>query len=391
MDLLKSALSFETTAVLLLFAGNVKAIPGFSIPVDLTALFFCLAVVEAAWILARRGFCVRRRTLTLTVLALAFALWVVASLAWTPGSVYANKKAFYTVFLSIGSLILAAVVIAPEHERLQRFCICLTIFSSYMCARALTVLIQGGTTSSIVLEGANYLSLGRIVGMGLICLIALQSPTHLAEEILNTVAIVAHCIVLLSGGGRGPLIALAAALVVYAVTRRDAMRRVTRLLATLAAGTYAAFRLSSMQLPSTLRRMLLLLANDTRSIDWRETSYRQSLEIWVSKPLIGHGIGSWPILTGQGDVRSYTHDIILEVLSELGIVGLVLLLLPLAVAVRYGIRDIRVSKDRLASLTLALLVFTFANAMVSGDLHDNRPLFLCIGLMAGAVQRKETD
>ena len=84
---------------------------------------------------------------------------------------------------------------------------------------------------------------------------------------------------------------------------------------------------------------------------------------------------------GIGDKREYPHDIFLETVSESGFIGLLLLLGCFWVALHtFGFNEL--SQDRAKLLVLMLLANTFFNALVSGDLNDNRLLFASIGLMA---------
>ncbi|MDA1192877.1 MAG: hypothetical protein O3A46_14480, partial [Candidatus Poribacteria bacterium] len=72
---------------------------------------------------------------------------------------------------------------------------------------------------------------------------------------------------------------------------------------------------------------------------------------------------------------------ILEILVETGLIGLVLFLLLLLYGRRClgGFAQIRNDPRRI--LIALFLVNTFINAMISGDLLDNRMMFAMIGLM----------
>ena len=46
------------------------------------------------------------------------------------------------------------------------------------------------------------------------------------------------------------------------------------------------------------------------SITSRLNYYSIALELFSNNPIWGYGIGSWPILIGVGDIRSYPHNIL---------------------------------------------------------------------------------
>jgi O-antigen ligase len=117
--------------------------------------------------------------------------------------------------------------------------------------------------------------------------------------------------------------------------------------------------------------------------------YTAAVHLWATSPVFGHGIGSWPVLAGYGDQRAYPHNILLEIAVELGLVGLVLFVGLLAFALRALGPWHLVRQDPIRVLILMLFASMFINALVSGDLSYNRPLFAVLGLMA--VAGKEQD
>ena len=57
--------------------------------------------------------------------------------------------------------------------------------------------------------------------------------------------------------------------------------------------------------------------------------FSQSIQLWtndINTILFGGGVKSYPIFTYQNEFGVYPHNIFLEILSELGIVGLIIFL-----------------------------------------------------------------
>ena len=59
----------------------------------------------------------------------------------------------------------------------------------------------------------------------------------------------------------------------------------------------------------------------------REYLMPKALQIWLEYPILGIGVGDFSIAAGLGDLSEYPHNIFLEILSETGMVGLVLFVL----------------------------------------------------------------
>ena len=107
-----------------------------------------------------------------------------------------------------------------------------------------------------------------------------------------------------------------------------------------------------------------------------------AVDTWQTAPIHGHGMGSFALLVRGVDTRVYPHNILLETSAELGTIGAILLIM---LFVYPGLRLLRGSLSTRRPetvLILAILAYTGANAMISGDLGSSRLLFVTIGLAA---------
>ena len=77
----------------------------------------------------------------------------------------------------------------------------------------------------------------------------------------------------------------------------------------------------------------------------------------------------------------YPHNMILEVLSEFGVVGFFLWAAPFLYAFWQFFRGSDPRHDPWAMLALMLLANALINAMVTGDLTDNRAVFAFLGFL----------
>jgi len=395
MTMLRALLSFETVFVLFLFAGVFKADPRFAwVPVDLTALFMAMSVVAGCWVVGRRGLrlpVVGARTVLLFAL---FAAYMGASLAWSAGPTYGGSKALYTATLVLWALAGAALVIAPDPRRVRRFLGLLGAFSVWIALESVLALSRAGIGGNLSALGGLYLGLGRVLGTGAVVFLAFgllgdgSRRGHVGWLLLAT-ALVG---VMLLVGGRGPLLGVALAggtLVVLGWRRSDRHIFAVRVRSLVLGGCLATAGIVIGVLASqgstavaAIRRLGALFdAVAGSSTAERLHYFASAMELWTTSPVLGHGVGSWPALAYSLDVRGYPHNLVLETLAELGLVGL-LLLLAVTISAISGFRFRQAHRLRPTPVLLLMLLINVGfNAMVSGDLPDNRFLFTVLGLM----------
>jgi O-antigen ligase len=400
-------LSFESVFVLFLFAGLFKTDVRFSwIPFDLTAFLFGLSVLAASFVVIRKDFRFEAKTVTLAFLGVAFVVYADASLIWTSGEVYASTKALYISTLVFWCLCGTSLIIAAEPRRVRRFLIFLSVFSLWVTYECVKTYIGGGGegfVNALVEEDtkSGYLGLGRLVGLGAVTILGyfLFYAKKAVRKALSLLVFFTMCFVLMVLGGRGPLIATASTLLVssiwgwsaIAIFRGSITKRFVPLglvVAVLGFGVW--YMLISDQATQSLARVILVFRDGGLYSTDRPALFDAAVRFWAESPIIGNGIGSFPIQSDFADMRLYPHNIILEVLSELGIIGLVLLL-ALFVFVMRGLKIKGLQKDPVKIIVLMLLLNSVVNAMFSGDISDNRVVFVMLALTAFSGREKSYD
>lgn len=129
-----------------------------------------------------------------------------------------------------------------------------------------------------------------------------------------------------------------------------------------------------------------------RVIIWKDT-----LGMIQEHPVLGIGTGSFHTVVPYkpDEPYRYPHNLILEVIVEQGIPGFLLWLgfgvITVVLCFRGMVRQTR--GQRLYLISLAILVFGMANAMLSGDITDNPNIFVAAGLAWSAhlLERRETS
>jgi O-antigen ligase len=108
--------------------------------------------------------------------------------------------------------------------------------------------------------------------------------------------------------------------------------------------------------------------------------YTRTLAALPDHLWLGQGIGSWSTFYYGRDMRGYPHNLLLETMFEEGVVGAVLFLLFLSF-LAIAIRRMLLVTDFHYGVLAGLLVFCVSVSMFSGDLDDNRTLWLWSGII----------
>lgn len=382
--------SFEVLFVAFLFAGQYKTDPRLAfLPVDLTLLFFLLSVFFGGLILFKRLRFPRNAIPFLSFFAL-FCAYSLLSTFWSPSIVYAREKTLKIITLVGWSLIAPLIVIGENHKRLERLKISLLLIAVWMALEGL-VIVASGASGFLQVTGSNYLGLGRILGIGLVVALArgkgIQRSTK--EKYFYLCIILLFLFIMLKGGGRGPLLALFGGWFITALVNMNLSSFFSRLHLSRRFLTKCALVLclalavmSNLELlantSQTVSRIKILFSSEGYGIsgDSRLQHWKNATALWTRNPIIGYGIGSWPILNDTDDRRSYPHNIVMEILVEMGMIGL----LPFLLLFFSALKNTRKASKSDAFFLQMLLFVSLLNAMVSGDIPDNRFLFTAIGL-----------
>jgi len=394
-------ISFELLFVLYLMAGMYKADPRFAffenfIKIDITVFFLLLSVYIGGIIflinlLKKKN--ISRYSLTYVCLYLTFSAFVLFSLFYTPGVKYATDKAFRILILT-GWASIGSTIIISDREGIQRFFIIfilLGILISIDCINNyFTMITVMGYLARVGGAGAGYLGTGQVAGISfLLLLIQMLGIRNVSYKILSFPFLVILLTALLVSGGRGPVFATLIGFItliflsfrlrcskIYLQKRYKFLSFILMILIIL---IIVLARMGYFEILER-RTSLLLSQEGEESAQVRFEHYRRALIIWSMHPLVGAGIGSFPVLIGLGDIRGYPHNLIIESLCELGIVGLILLAL-LIIYPLYLISKVHYRDDPLGLSILIVFIIMLVNSMFSGDINDNRLLFTFAGFL----------
>ena len=395
--------SFETAFLLFIFASVYTADPRLAwFPGDMTLFFFGFSVAIGSVPLLR-GSLLYFPGIKAVWAGVTLVLWIAASQAWSPSHAYATEKVIAVVGGNLWCLTATALIIASSRVRVWRFLVLLLIFGVVL---AVDFAINADFSAGIPRDErslTNYLLIGRLVGLAALIAFALwlRSPPRSARGVILLVCFAVCGYALLKGGGRNPMIAVVVGMLIPLLLSfrlpRGQLIISRRILASLGligalALVVAALAISDVNSLRTLQRFDTLVSKieSGEEANPRTKFWRRAMDYWADSPLVGHGVGAWPVLYMGRDQRHYPHNIILELLVETGLVGLVLFTaLVLVLAQRAPLRRLR--EDPALMLAFMLCTNAFVNSMTTGDLADNRNLFAMLGLLAMRLPNSPAD
>lgn len=378
---------------ILLTAGFIKGDPRFEfLPIDLTAFGAALTFAAVTWTIVYRRLRVPQG---LVVPALLFAAFL-PGVFLTGNSDYAVEKVL-KLFSITALCMIAPAVLFRRSRHIRNFVLVLYAIAGLIVLDTLVSFFFGADVARLAGGGTNAIGLGRLSGFVFVGAFVLWLRTA-STSALGIMA--GSAFALVGSGSRGPLLfaGLTAALLLTLRSMRGKVPvRAAVAVLLLVIGASSALATAP---PAAVARIQSAVRGEADSSvrgrlrsyseTWREVAVTPQGAGWAG---FGERVGMW---TDTG--RPYPHNIFLEVALEGGwIAGA-----ALVVVFGFAFRRLR-SAARIGSwaqlVAFSGLVFFGLNALVSGDINDNRILFAFLGLawapglsttLAGSAPREVT-
>jgi capsular exopolysaccharide synthesis family protein len=364
----------------LVLSGSFKDLEVLDVlPADATLLLAAVVAVLVALRLVSDP--VPRAAHTVIV---GFLLLVPAAFLTAPTEYGADKelRLFTLTFLSM----FAPVVLIRDRSDVRRHVLALAGVAALVAAVALVDPQPSSDYEGapVATESAGTIGLG--IAAAVVVVIATMGVIwRTAPWQVALPAAAASVYVLLQSGSRGPLLATVLAVLAgaFLVRVRPALGRAVAVASLVGVGLLAAFRMAPLYARD---RIIDLLTGETAgSVDNRVRLIDDALDVVDRNPW-GVGWGGFEAETFAA--YRYPHNLPLEVLAE---AGLLFGTLFLGWLVLCFVRAHRATVDPTGGTVFALLVFAFAEAMVSGDLNDNRLAFYVLGIAVAAASLPGAD
>ena len=244
----------------------------------------------------------------------------------------------------------------------------------------------------ISIPGANPIQVSRYLAIGAAMMIALLIRNRPSESLHYFAILFVILLSIILSGSRGPLVSIIIGSIVYAILyERKHSSRIFGY-GILAIGTIITLLLF---LPESLTQRffdisqgsVIMTQQGVRRISTIATRYEfwsMSIQAWFSSItsfFIGLGAGGFSSLFIWRDWHWYPHNLFFEIIAELGLIGLVigvLFIIKSYQIINKGIQ--RGSFTDHSALWVAGTVVMFIAAQFSGDINDNRILWMFIGI-----------
>ncbi len=310
-----------------------------------------------------------------TLVGLAMAIWTVVNFTmFSLGNNLALTKLGLMAFLMVIPLIAGQFITERELRRFYWLCIGLVLIGTVLTLHNLLLADPSGTDRISVTE--NISPLGFAYSAGLVALMSLgllgSGGVTTVKKLLLGTQLAGTAIVIVASGSRGPLLALAVGIAVL-LFRTSWRTRTYYLVATVVLVIIAWWTLSLV--PDIVYARWSLVASAATSGGLGSAFdqscariWRLSLSAWQTAPLFGIGLGNF-LGFGQ-EIANFSHNFIIETLTELGLVGLSILSIFLWIVGGRAIRMLRQRDTSVIRLSLvAALAYTLVSMTFSGQLH----------------------
>jgi O-antigen ligase len=380
----------EVTLGLYANAGLFKGDARLSSLASLADMTLTLGAVLAATVAYR--LVLRRERITWCremSLALVFSSVVLMGLVYTPAGSYGTDKALRFVLLTLLAFF-TPLVVMKSYRSIWLFFLGWLGVATLLLMDALGKLGTGQRLSGF---GGTNIGVSRTIGAAVIILLfyVWMNRVSLSRRVLAALGVGLMGLVMVGSGSRGPLLMLGGAvLLTLGISIAKPGHRLRSLLTIGIIAFVALGILSSGLIPAASLERFDSLINESdtdTSAQARRLVMDQAWQLFTTSPLVGHGTGSVSAF-GAGQEQVYPHNILLELAAETGLVGLGLYLTIVSMVLwRLLSRLSNASAQQPLWLTLlALVLFALLNAMVSGDLSDNRDMWLFAGIALAATE-----
>ncbi len=326
------------------------------------------------------------RQLSQILAFLVFASLVAVSYSYTSAPDYGGSKLLR--FLLIGTLLfISPFFILFTEDDFRRFA---RLFIGFSAVTAIQLIANLETRSQDADNDITRIGAGWLMGMAILVLLFYPlSRTRSRQRAFLIFLLPLFIGGLMASAARGPMVAVSiASLIGMAVLMKEGQLRITTALFMLfflvfgLGGAYLVLRqtdLGKYTAKAGELETLFTEGSSTGSAGKRVDFYKATLEAIPKQPLLGTGVGSWSEFYFGNDQRNYPHNLFMEIAFEEGLVGLAAFLVLLALVGSAIVRMVGASRSHFIVLGL-LVLYCVIISMFSGDLDDNRLLWLWMGV-----------
>ena len=359
--------------VALLFSGLFK---GFVLSLfDPTPVLFLISLILMFFSAAKKNSYILSNLIFITI-ALFFIWATISLLVSISDEIYLTK--YFQLILTIFSFFYPVVVFDVDLIGLfKKYCFGFLL----ICLLILTVIyikFNFSFAPFFMLNTTSYLVISSFLVLNLFLLISKNKPFYLIIKGYTL-------FVLLLMGGRGPILFLILIIFMDYFFIKLNIKKIIFAIAVIVVGILAITYLTESDIIGknrTVERFTVLGTNKDKSSQERLFLWKSAITYFQDNPLIGIGIGSFGNRLYNKEKKEHPHNIFLESLVELGLVGFFLLLAFMLMylsaiyrLIKYHYSIFLDNKD-----VIYASLFLFLESQKSTSLYESRILFAFIGV-----------
>ncbi|GAB6614595.1 hypothetical protein bcgnr5406_27960 [Bacillus cereus] len=353
-------------AVLFIYSYVLEAI--FFTDFDLTIPFFLICIILICANIIYSSKIIRLNSTDWLIIILVIYIYIHSIFISSP--IIASK----IVIGAIAAYFLGRYIIVNA-EFYKTFHLSVNVASWMMIIALIVQYINSDTRYRVVIGDTHPVALGELIGIFVITNFFNASKAQ--KPIFSYVnAIIGLFVMFVILGSRGAVISTVCSILLIYVLKANIKKKFLILVTSIVAGCSYLFLFTTdsvlvKEFPSLYRFTLEGMLNDpslTGSYQYigRRDVYTQSIEFFKENPILGKGLGS-----------VYSHNIMLEFASTLGIVGLVIFLVILLLLTIKATKVLRSGEYLLVALFLQSLIYRQS----SFSLEHGKSLFFFGGLL----------
>ena len=371
-----------------IYKGYIKSMDVFPNFFDLTVFFGLIVGISIIFSVLKNKIKIPKIPSKFFIPYFILIIIMLGSLLYTQAPIYGRDK-FLRFFIITTMAMFAPLFLFKGRKNLHRFFYTLIVISSMMAIDS--IVNNLGIFGFHKIIYSNYISLGRIN-----LLVSLIIIFYFMENSKNTTIkfgwsalIFINIFGAFSDRGRMPVLSFIGTLLLLGIfllipllnRRFHNKEKIIKKICFILLIVLVLFIFFHEQFSALSTRMLLLTQGGGSSFLTRIDLCKSSLKAFYENPIIGLGIGGFSIYYFGVDCRLYPHNMILEIGSELGILGLTSYFFLLVFCLAYLLDLLKkyTRKGKYYFLLIAILatfIFMFLNTMISGDINDNRLFFV---------------
>lgn len=376
-----------------LYKGYIKSIDVFPDFFDITVFFGLIVGISIIFNILKDRIKIPRISSKFFVPYFILAMLMLSSLLYTKAPIYGEDK--FLRFITITTMsIFAPLFLFKNKKSLERFFYILITISSIMAIDS--IIINSGVIRFHEIFYSDYIDLGRIniLSSLLIIFYFIENSKNTAIKFGWSALFFVNIFGAFFDKGRMPVLAFIGTLLFLGVSslfsllikKSPAKEKTLKTVCYTLSIVLLSFIFFHKQFSSLIMRMILLTQGGGESLLVRLDLFKSSFKAFYENPILGLGIGGFSTYHYGVDQRLYPHNIILEIGSELGILGLTSYFFLIGFCLIYflALQKKYTEKKEYHSLLIMVLaasVFMFLNTMVSGDINGNRLFFTWIGII----------